>query len=224
MLEFIWQEALKFYSIIKFLLPAVPTTLKITVVSFLLAILLGTFICILRLSVINFISKIALWYANVIRGIPLLVLIFFIYFGLGKFLHLAQYPAAILAIGICYSAYLGEIFRAGIQAIPKEQFDAGRALGMKNFHIMYYIIIPQAIRIILPPLINEFIACLKDSSLVSVIGLRDLTRAGREYYSREFVVFETWAMVALIYLVLTYLFSKLGLWLEKKYKKEKRER
>ena len=154
-------------------------------------------------------------YINVIRGVPLLVQIFFIYFGLGAILQLNRFAAGILAVGICYSAYLAEIFRSGINAIAYSQHEAAMALGMTRFQTLRYVIIPQSMRVVIPPTANEFIASLKDSSLVSIIGLREVTRAGREYYSQYFVDFQTWLVVGLIYLVMTLSLSRIVRYLER---------
>ena len=186
--------------------------------SFLLALILGILVSLVRISrfsLLRFLGKI---YVDVIRGVPLLVQIFFIYFGLGRVLNLDRFLAGVIAIGVCYSAYLAEIIRAGIQSVGKGQYEAALSLGMTFPQTMRFVIFPQALRFIIPPAANEFIASLKDSSLVSIIGLRELTRAGREYYSQFFVDFQTWLMVGLIYLVLTLSLSRLIAWLEKKYK------
>jgi len=217
-MDFIIEEIVLFGRIIKFLLPAVPMTLAITFSSFLSAIVLGLLVALIRTSHIVLFQKIARIYVDVIRGVPLLVQIFFIYFGIGKILNLSQFPAGVIAISICYSAYLSEIFRAGIEAIPKGQFDASKSLGMNAIQTMRYVILPQAFRIVIPPISNEFIACLKDSSLVSIIGLRELTRAGREFYSQYFVDFETWFIVGFIYFVMVMVISKFIFYIEKKYK------
>ena len=113
---------------------------------------------------------------------------------------------------------LVEIIRAGIQAIHKGQYQAALSLGMTPYQTMRHVILPESFRIIIPPVANEFIASLKDSSLVSIIGLRELTRAGREYYSQYFVDFQTWLVVGLIYLIMTLSLSRLVAFLEKKYK------
>ncbi len=204
--------------ILKYLAPAVPMTIKVTLLSFALALILGTIISLLRISHIAPLKWLTKIYVDVIRGVPLLVQIFFIYFGLGKVLNLDRFLAGVIAIGVCYSAYLAEIIRAGIQSVSKGQYEAALSLGMTFPQTMRYVIFPQALRVILPPTANEFIASLKDSSLVSIIGLRELTRAGREYYSQYFVDFQTWLMVGLIYLALTLSLSRLVAWLEKKYK------
>ena len=109
---------------------------------------------------------------------------------------------------VCYGAYMSEIFRAGIQTIPNGQMEAARSLGMSPGQAMRYVILPQAVRAILPPVGNEFVALLKDSSLVSAVAVADLTRRGREFMAMTFSL-ETWVMVALLYLVMTLFFSKL---------------
>ena len=205
-------------NILYFLAPAIPMTIKLTLIAFALALLLGLFVGIARLSHKSLIKVLSKIYVDVLRGIPLLVQIFFIYFGLGKILNLDRFLAGVIAIGVCYSAYLAEIIRAGIQAIHKGQHQAALSLGMTRYQTMRYVILPQSFRIIIPPVANEFIASLKDSSLVSIIGLRELTRAGREYYSQYFVDFQTWLVVGIIYLGMTLSLSRLVSYLEKKFK------
>jgi polar amino acid transport system permease protein len=145
-----------------------------------------------------------------------LVLIFFFYFGLGAVVNMDRFVAGVLAVGICYGAYLAETFRSGIQAIDYGQHEAAMSLGMTRWQTLRHIILPQSVRIVVPPAANEFIACLKDSSLVSIIGLRELTRAGREYSSQYFLDFHTWLMVALIYLILTFSLTRLVKLIERK--------
>jgi len=200
--------------IVMFLLPAVPQTIKITIISFALALLLGLLVGVLRITRTAPWTWIGRFYVDAIRGVPLLVWIFFIYFGLGRVLHLPQFLAGVLAIGICYSAYVGETIRAGIQAIARGQWEAASSLGLSRGQTMQHVILPQAARVVVPPIMNDFIACLKDSSLVSIIGLRELTRAGREYASSTFVDFQTWLIVGLIYLGMTVILTKCASLLE----------
>lgn len=215
MFEWISQQLVLYYDILIYLLPAVPWTILITVVSFALALILGLIFGLLRISLRKPVRLLAGIYIDVIRGVPLLVQIFFIYFGLGAILNLERFAAGVLAIGICYSAYLAEIFRAGIEAIDHGQYEAAYSLGMTRAQTLRYVIIPQSIRIVIPPVANQFIASLKDSSLVSIIGLRELTRAGREYYSQNFTDFQTWFLVGVIYLVMTVGLSRVVKRLEK---------
>ena len=217
-ISWIYLQIKILYNIFIFLGPAIPMTLKITILAFILALILGIFVGLARISHRRFFSFLSKVYVDVLRGVPLLVLIFFIYFGLGKILNLDRFVAGILAVGICYSAYMAEIIRAGIQAIHKGQYEAALSLGMTRGQTMKHVILPQSLRMVIPPMANEFIASLKDSSLVSIIGLRELTRAGREYYSTYFVDFHTWLLVGLIYLIMTLSLSRLVSWLEKKFK------
>lgn len=200
--------------ILRFVLPAVPATLQVTLVSFALALVLGTGLGILRISRRRPWNWFGRAWVDGIRGVPLLVLIFFIYFGLGRLLHLPQFLAGVLAIGICYSAFVGETIRAGIQAVPRGQWEAARSLGLSHGRTLRHVILPQATRIVIPPIVNDFIACLKDSSLVSIVGLRELTRAGREYSSSTFLDFQTWLVVGLLYLIMTLALSRLSAVLE----------
>lgn len=205
------------YNIFAFLLPAVPMTIQITLVSFAMALILGLFIGLMRIARTGLIRGFSKIYVDTIRGVPLLVQIFFIYFGLGKILNLDRFLAGVVAIGVCYSAYLAEIFRAGIQAIHRGQYEAALSLGMTRAQMLRYIILPQSLRIVIPPTANEFIASLKDSSLVSVIGLRELTRAGRDYYSQYFVDFQTWLIVGILYLIMTITLSRVVAIVERKF-------
>lgn len=213
----------QFLEILRFLLPAVPATIQITLVAYALALSLGVCVGLLRIQKQPLLAGLGRAYVDCIRGVPLLVIIFFVYFGLGKILHLPQFVAGVLAIGICYSAYIGESVRAGIEAIPNGQWEAARSLGMSWPETMRYVILPQAFRIVIPPLMNEFISCLKDSSLVSVVGLRELTRAGRDYASAKFVDFQTWFVVGLLYLAMTLALTRLSGTLERRLRIPGRE-
>lgn len=116
---------------------------------------------------------------------------------------------------------MSEIYRAGIQSIPRGQMEAARSLGMSYFQSMRYVILPQAVRIILPPVGNEFIALLKDSSLVSVVAVTDLTRRGREFMAQTFIPIETWIMVALLYLIMTLASARVVEWIEQRARFER---
>jgi polar amino acid transport system permease protein len=195
--------------IIAFLPDGILATFEVTVLSIFFALILGLLTGLGRISRVKILNRIATVYVEVIRGIPLLVQLFYIYYAMGKIVQVPRLVAAVTAMTICYGAYLGEIFRAGIQAIPKGQMEAALALGLTRWQAMRRIILPQTIKVILPPVGNEFIALLKDSSLVSILAVADLLRRGREYASKTFYYFETYTVVALVYLVLTLFFSKL---------------
>ena len=198
-----------YLEIIQFVPDGILITFEVTVMSILLALVIGLFTGLGRISKNPIINGIASLYVEVIRGIPLLVQLFYIYFALGRIIQMPPLPSAVLAMSICYGAYMGEIFRAGIQAIPKGQTEAARSLGMTPAQSMYHVILPQAVKTILPPVGNEFVALLKDSSLVSILAVADLLRRGREYAAQSFAYFETYTMVALVYLMITLFFSKL---------------
>lgn len=194
----------------------IPVTFQVTIFAILGSILFGLITGLGQISRYKFPKMIAGIYVEIIRGIPLLVQLIFIYYALGKFLKIEGSLAAIIALSICYGAYMGEIFRAGIQAIPKGQMEAAIALGMSRSQAIRKIIIPQTMKLIIPAIGNEFIAMLKDSSLVSVIALRDILRRGREHISRTFLSLETMAVVALIYLIITLILSRVVGILEEK--------
>jgi polar amino acid transport system permease protein len=198
-----------YLQILKFIPDGIFVTFQVTILSILIALVIGLMAGIGQISRITFVNRLATVYVEVIRGIPLLVQLFYIYFALGKFLKLQGMIAAVIAMSFCYGAYMGEIFRAGIQAVPKGQMEAALALGMSRTQALWLVILPQTIKIILPPIGNEFIALLKDSSLVSILAISDLLRRGREYASTSFRYFESYTMVALVYLVLTLFLSRL---------------
>ncbi len=225
-----------FLNILLFVRDGISITIFITISAFVLTLVLGLIGALGRLSrnrVIYFISTL---YVEIIRGIPLLVQLIWWYFafpvvlqGIGRWLDIAALASyrsnavftAIIGLVVCYGAYMTEIYRAGIQSISKGQMEAARSLGMTYAQAMRYVILPQAIRVVLPPVSNEFIALLKDSSLVSVVAVADLTRRGREFMSTHFNPIEVWTMIALIYLVMTLLAGRLATWIEKRNHPEK---
>lgn len=196
-----------FRRILFFLPDGIVKTFQVTIFSILLALVIGLVAGLGRISRVVLINRIATVYVEVIRGIPLLVQIFYIYYALGRIVRIPDITSAVIAMAVCYGAYMAEIFRAGIQSIPKGQMEAALAVGLSRGAAMRYVILPQTFRVILPPIGNEFIALLKDSSLVSILAVSDLLRRGREYASRTFQYFETLTVVALVYLILTLFFS-----------------
>ncbi len=202
------------------LLQGAVVTVEITMFSVACGFLLGLILSICRLSNIKIAKGLALVYIDVIRGTPLLVQIFLIYFALPMIIGTRIEPlvAAVTACSINSGAYVAEIFRAGIQSIDKGQMEAGRSLGMSWWQTMRFIILPQAFKRIIPPLGNEFIAMLKETSLVSVIGFEELTRRGQLIIAKTYGSFEIWTSVALIYLVMTLSISRLVAYLERRCK------
>jgi len=223
--------------ILVFLRDGLRVTVGVTTVSFVFIMLVGLIGGLGRISKVPLIKGIASVYVEIIRGIPLLVQLMFIYYAspivireLGFKLanswptlsarlvavKINPYGAAVVGLTICYGAFMSEIFRAGIESIPKGQMEAARSLGMGYIKAMRYVILPQAIRTILPPVGNEFISLLKDSSLVSVVAVADLTRRGREFMASTFMPLETWLMVALGYLLMTLFLSRVVAYVEER--------
>ena len=160
--------------------------------------------------------SLSITYIELIRGTPLLVQIFIFYFFLGTVLDISRIVAGISALAIFAGAYVAEIIRAGIQSIPKGQMEAARSLGMNVPQAMIHIILPQAFKRTLPPLAGQFISLIKDSSLVSVIAITDLTKSGREVITSTFATFEIWFVVAFLYLMLTSVLSQVISWVERR--------
>ncbi len=201
-------------------------TIFVTLVAFLLATLLGLGVALMALSESKVLRQVARFYTEVIRGVPILVLLFYIAFvgapALVAIINFIVGPLvsasfmepvqvrdhslmwrAIIALMIGYSAFIAEVFRAGIQSVDKGQVEAAKALGLSRFQRFRLVVFPQAIRVILPPLGNDFVAMVKDSSLVSVLGVADITQMGKVYASGSFRFFETYSIVAYVYLFLT---------------------
>jgi polar amino acid transport system permease protein len=197
-----------YYACFKFLPSGIVVTFEVTIAAMLIALVLGMLAGLGKLSKNVLIKGIASVYIEVVRGVPLLVQLFYIHYGLGSILNLPPLVSAVSAMSWCYGAYLGETFRAGIQSISKGQMEAAKSLGMTNYQTMRQVILPQAVKVILPPVGNDFIALLKDSSLVSIIAVADLLRRGREFVAVYFTAFQTYTLVALIYLVITLILSK----------------
>lgn len=200
------------------LLMGAGVTIEITAFSVAIGFFIGLFVGIARISQFKILRIMAEVYADCIRGTPLLVQIFLIYFALPMAIgqRVEPFIAAVAACGINSGAYVSEIFRAGIQAIDVGQMEAGRSLGLTWWQTMRFIILPQAFKNILPPLGNEFIAMLKDSSLVSVIGFEELTRRGQLIIAQTYGSFEIWMTVAVLYLIMTMAISRIVAFLEKR--------
>jgi polar amino acid transport system permease protein len=192
------------------------TTLWLSFFSGILGLVLGLVAGLCRISKNPTLRGLAVMYVELIRGTPLLVQIFIFYFFIGTVLDLDRIVAGVLALSIFAGAYVAEIVRAGIQSIPRGQMEAARSLGMNLPQAMRYIILPQAFKRILPPLAGQFISLIKDSSLVSVIAITDLTKSGREVITTTFAVFEIWLTVAAMYLLITSLLSQVILWMERR--------
>ena len=200
------------------LLVGAGVTIQITVLSTAIGFVIGLIVGVARISHVRLLRMLAEVYVEFFRGTPLLVQIFLFYFALPVITgqRIDPFIAAISACGINSGAYVAEIFRAGIQSVDDGQMEAGRSLGMTWLQTMRYIIVPQAFKRVIPPLGNEFIAMLKDSSLVSVIGFEELTRRGQLIIAKTYGSFEIWMSVAVIYLVMTLTISRFVAYLERR--------
>jgi His/Glu/Gln/Arg/opine family amino acid ABC transporter permease subunit len=194
-------------------------TAELTVVSILIGALIGTIVGVIRVSGRPILSSLAAGYVTLMRGVPLLVTLLFLYYGLPSAgVRLDAFTVAIIALSITSGAYIGEIVRAGIQSIDPGQLRAARSLGMSWAKAMRRIILPQAMRRVLPPLTNEALTLLKNTSLVSTIALADLLRAGLEVMTWQANTFSPFAGVALFYLLLTLPLVWLNTRLEQRYR------
>lgn len=187
-------------------------TLKISAGSLVFALLLGVIAGLGRVAHNPAARALAATYVEIVRGTPLLVQIFIFYFFVGTVLNLSAFAAGVAALAVFTGAYVAEIVRAGIEAVPRGQMEAARSLGLSYSQAMRYVILPQALKKSLPPLAGQFINLIKDSSLVSIMALTDLTKAGREVVSSTFSPFEVWFTVAAMYLLLT---GALSLWVRR---------
>ena len=206
-------------------------TIRISLISYGFALILGLLAGLGRISKNAFFNNLARLYVEFIRGIPMLVLIFFIAFvivppvvdliGVDNSV-VSMEMRAVTALAITYGAFLAEIFRAGIQSITRGQMEAARSLGMSYGQAMRYVILPQAIRNVLPALGNDFVAMVKDSSLVSVLAVRDITQLSRLYAGNTFQFREAYFTVAMLYLSLTLVLSLVVQWIERRLRKDER--
>lgn len=213
------------------------TTLWVTLVAFTLATLLGLAVALARTSRLAVLRQLATFYVEIIRGIPILVALFYVAFvgapAMVEAVNVVLSPAidaglvprltvrnfdftwrAIVALTVCYSAFIAEIFRAGIQSVATGQIEAAQALGLTRWNIFRLVVAPQALRTILPPLGNDFVSMVKDSALVSALGVQDITQLGKVYSSGTFKFFETYNVVAFLYLTMTISLSLLVRMLE----------
>ncbi len=191
-------------------------TIKISLASIVIALVIGFITGLMRISTNPLLKNLAVTYIELIRGTPLLVQIFIVYFFIGTIFNMTRFIAGAFALAVFEGAYIAEIIRAGIQSISKGQTEASLALGMNYFQIMRYIIMPQAIKRVLPALAGQFISLVKDSSLLSIISITELTKAGREVVSSTFSPFEVWFTVAALYFVMTYTLSLLDRYIERR--------
>jgi len=194
-------------------------TLEISLCAIAIGFALGILMGLGRISRILPIRLISTGYVEALRGTPLLIQIFIIYFGLPSVgLVLDPLVSGILAVGLNSAAYQAEIIRGGIQSVPKGQLEAARSIGMTYTQSMRHVILPQALRLIIPPMTNEFIILIKDSSLVSAIGIWELTLVGKELNAKYFEPFMIFIFIAIVYFIMTYATSKIMRRVEKKFR------
>lgn len=226
------------------IVPGIIVTLRTAVLGYAIAIVIGLIAGLGRTSTNPLIYNLASFYVEIVRGIPILVLLLYVAFvgvplmmtglnNLGESLGNVwlstltprNFPnewRVVLALGFAYGSFEAENFRGGIQSIDKGQVEAARALGMNYFQTMFYIVLPQAIRRILPTLGNDFVSMLKDSSLVSVLGVEDITQLAKLYASSSFVFFQSYSVLAFMYLTMTILLSRGVRWMEQRLSQGRR--
>ncbi|WHY64980.1 MULTISPECIES: amino acid ABC transporter permease [Bacillaceae] len=203
---------------IPMLLKGLQVTLYIFVIAIILGFLIGLLVALLRLApnkILNWIAKV---YVDAIRGTPFIVQLFFIYFGVNslQLISLNSTTAGIVTVAINAGAYFAEIIRAGIQSIDKGQTEAARSIGFTGAQTMRYVVLPQAFRRMLPTITNQSIISLKDTSLLSVIGIADLTQQGQIQASATFEAFKIWLAVGVIYFIIIYLLTILANFIERR--------
>jgi polar amino acid transport system permease protein len=192
-------------------------TLTISFLALLVSIPIGAVAGLFRVSRLRLLRFVAGVYVEFFRGVPLLVLLIWIFFVLGRFLRLGPYWSAVLGLGIFSGAFVAEIVRSGIQAVPRGQMEAARASGMTYLQAMRYVILPQAVRKVLPPMASQFIILVKDSSLVSVISIVELSMVAKNLVATTFRSVEIWTFVAILYFCITYGLSLLIAFCERKF-------
>jgi glutamine transport system permease protein len=202
-----------------YLLKGLQVTLYIFVIAIILGFIIGLVMALFRLApikILNWISKI---FVDAIRGTPFLVQLYFIYFGINSldWISFNNTTAGIITVAINAGAYFAEIIRAGIQSIDKGQTEAARSLGLTGVQNMRYIVLPQAFRRMLPTITNQSIISLKDTSLLSIIGIADLTQQGEIQASATFEAFKIWLTVGVMYFVIIYLLTLLSNFLERRF-------
>ena len=200
------------------LLGGLAMTVELTIISLIIAAVLGLTFGLLSVSKKKTLRAIALVYVDIVRGTPLLVQAFFIYFGIPAALGLRLDPnmAGIITLSMNAGGYLAEIFRGGIESVNKGQMEAARSLGLPYSLAMTKVILPQAIRTMTPALINQCIITLKDTSILSIIGIQELTQTGRLIIANNYQAFEMWTIVAVMYFIIIMILTKISKHIERK--------
>jgi len=220
----IWQQWIQVAKDVSpLLLQGAGVTVRLAAFALAIALILGLFTCLMGMSKFVVPKIIAKGYIGLIRGTPLLVQILFIHFGvpqliqaMGFSFRLSPFSSGTITLALNAGAYIAEIFRGGIEAIDHGQMEAARSLGLSHYRAMFRIIIPQAIRVAAPSLVNQFIISLKDTSIISIIGLREIVREANIYIGRTFQSFATWTIVGIFYLVIIAILTQVSVFVEKK--------
>ena len=192
-------------------------TLKLSVTAFALATALGLLIALLRLSRLIVGTAVALGFLELIRNIPLLVLLYLFYYVLGPIFSFDRYTASILTLAVFHAALISEILRAGVNAVPRGQWEAAKSIGMTQYQTYRYIVLPPSVRFMLPPMTGEVVHLVKSSAIVSVIAVAELTTIGRNIISDTYMSFEIWFTVAAVYMAVTLILSVGVSYLERRY-------
>lgn len=204
-------------------------TIEVSLIGIAIGIVIGLFVCLMRMSkskILQFIAGVYIW---IIRGTPMLVQSFIVFFGFPQVVQvflpgfrLDAYTAGIITLSLNAGAYLSEIFRSGIQAVPKGQTEAARSLGLSQSKTMIKVVLPQAFKITIPSLVNQFIISVKDTSILSAIGLAELTNVTKQYVGKSYEFFASYVYLALFYLAFVSLLMLLSNYIEKRLKYERK--
>lgn len=213
----------------KILIVAMGQTLKMSFYSLIFACIIGLFFGILLVVKNKFLNAIAKLFVDIIRGVPMIVLAYFVYFGIpyalnaiGSAITLSALDAGIICLSLNCGAYMAEIIRGGIQSVPVGQMEAARSLGLSYGKAMRQVVLPQAIRIMIPSIINQFIITLKDTSILSVIGFPELVNSAKSVISITYKNFEVWAIVGIMYFIVITILSKIAKLFERRLNRGKR--
>ena len=209
------------------LLSALGQTILLTLLSLVFAVIIGLIFALMNVGKNRFFNLIGTIYVDAVRGVPLIVLAYFIYFGIPQGIkglgftdfRLTALQAGVIALSMNCGAYMAEIIRAGIESIDKGQMEAARSLGLPYGTSMRKVVLPQAIRTMIPSIINQFIITLKDTSILSIIAFPELTNVGKTMAGNTFKVLETWAIIAVMYMVVIVSLSKLAKYIERRIKR-----
>ncbi|MEP1586278.1 MAG: amino acid ABC transporter permease [Tateyamaria sp.] len=182
-------------------------TIQLSVTAFFFATLLGLIVALLRLSGLVVGGAVAVGFLEFVRNMPILVLLYLFYYVLGPVFDLDRYTASVMCLAVFHAALISEIFRAGINSVPKGQWEGAKSIGMSKAQTYRYIILPQSVKFMLPPMTGEMVHLIKSSAIVSVIAVVELTTIGRNLISDTYMSFEIWFTIAAVYLVLTLILS-----------------